>query len=196
MTRLICVYCSSSDELDAKYYREAERFSRQLVAHGWGLVYGGGNRGAMGVVGRTVKAAGGRVVGIIPEFMKVRELALDGASELITVPTMRERKQRMEERADGFVTLPGGIGTLEEFTEVLTLRYLNLVHKPMLLVNQDGYYDDLLRFFARMTGEHFKSAGLHELFTAVNSVDDVWSHLEQPKPFMADELWRDGEPAG
>jgi uncharacterized protein (TIGR00730 family) len=143
-----------------------------------------------------VKAAGGRVVGIIPEFMKVRELALDDASELITVPTMRERKQRMEERADGFVTLPGGIGTLEEFTEMLTLRYLNLVHKPILLVNQDGYYDDLLRFFTRMTCEHFKSAGLHELFTAVNSVDDVWSHLEQPKPFMADELWRDGEPAG
>ncbi|HZL46070.1 MAG TPA: TIGR00730 family Rossman fold protein [Opitutaceae bacterium] len=196
MARLICVYCSSSDQLDAKYYREAERFSRQLVAHGWGLVYGGGNRGVMGVVGRTVKAAGGHVVGIIPEFMKTRELALDDANELITVTTLRERKQRMEERADGFVTLPGGIGTLEEFTEMLTLRYLNLVHKPMILVNQDGFYDDLLRFFERVTREHFKSTGLHDLFTAVNTVDEVWPHLEQPKPFTADELWRERKAAG
>lgn len=196
MARLICVYCSSSDQLDAKYYREAGRFSRQLVAHGWGLVYGGGNRGVMGVVGRTVKAAGGHVVGIIPEFMKTRELALDDANELITVATLRERKQQMEERADGFVTLPGGIGTLEEFTEVLTLRYLNLVHKPMILVNQDGFYDDLLRFFERVTREHFKSTGLHDLFTVVNTVDEVWPHLEQPKPFMADELWRERKTAG
>lgn len=196
MARLICVYCSSSDQLDAKYYREAERFSRQLVAHGWGLVYGGGNRGVMGVVGRTVKAAGGHVVGIIPEFMKTRELALDDANELITVATLRERKQQMEERADGFVTLPGGIGTLEEFTEMLTLRYLNLVHKPMILVNQDGFYDDLLRFFERVTREHFKSTGLHDLFTAVNTVDEVWPHLEQPKPFTADELWRERKAAG
>ena len=191
MDRLICVYCSSSDELDAKYYREAERFGRQLVAHGWGLVYGGGNRGVMGIVGRTVKAAGGHVVGIIPEFMKTRELALDDADELIAVTTMRERKQQMEKRADGFVTLPGGIGTLEEFTEMLALRYLNRVHKPMVLVNQDGFYDDLLRFFERMTREHFKSAGLHDLFSTVNSVDEIWPYLEQPKPFEADELWRE-----
>ncbi len=189
MTRMICVYCSSSDQLDPKYGREAERFARQLVAHGWGLVYGGGNRGVMGVLGRTVKAEGGRVVGILPGFMKARELALDSADELITVATMRERKQRMEERADGFVTLPGGIGTLEEFAEVLALRYLNIVHKPMVLVNQDGFYDDLLRFFARMTRERFKSAALHDVFTAVDRVDDVWPHLEQPKPFTADELW-------
>ena len=132
MPRLICVYCSSSDRLDDKYYKVAACFGQQLVAHGWGLVYGGGNRGAMGVLGRAVKEAGGYVVGVIPGFMKSRELALDDASELITVATMRERKQLMEERAAGFVTLPGGIGTLEEFTEVMTLRYLNLLHKPVI----------------------------------------------------------------
>jgi len=191
MARLLCVYCSSSDDLDAKYYREAERFGGQLVARGWGLVYGGGNRGVMGVLGRAVQAAGGHVVGIIPGFMKERELALEAASELITVATMRERKQQMEDRAEGFVTLPGGIGTLEEFAEMLSLRYLNRMQKPILLVNQDGFYDDLLRFFERMTAEHFKPAGLHDLFTAVGSVDEVWAHLEQPRRFAADELWRD-----
>ena len=194
MPRLICVYCSSSDKLDSKYYREAERFARQLVAHHWGLIYGGGNRGVMGVVGRTVREAGGHVVGIIPEFMKTRELALEDANELTTVETMRERKQLMEERADGFVALPGGIGTLEEFTEVMTLRALNRLHKPVVLVNQDGYYDDLLRFFERMTRERFKSSGFHNIFTAVNAVDDVWPHLEEPKPFAVDELWRDRQP--
>ena len=192
MPRLICVYCSSSDRLDDKYYKVAACFGQQLVAHGWGLVYGGGNRGVMGVLGRSVKAACGHVVGIIPEFMKSRELALDDASELITVATMRERKQLMEERAAGFVTLPGGIGTLEEFTEVMTLRYLNLLHKPVILLNQDGFYDDLLRFFERMTREHFKSPGLHDLFTVAGTVDEVWLHLQDPKPFTADQLWREG----
>jgi uncharacterized protein (TIGR00730 family) len=196
MPRLICVYCASSDKLEARYYEAAERFGRQLVANGWGLVYGGGNRGVMGVLGRTVREAGGHVVGIIPEFMKTRELALDGASEMITVRTMRERKQLMEERAEGFVTLPGGIGTLEETIEIMTLLYLNLVHKPMILVNQDGFYDDLLRLFERMTRERFKSPGLHNLFTAVGTVDEVWAHLRDPKPFTADELWRDPDAMG
>jgi uncharacterized protein (TIGR00730 family) len=191
MPRLICVYCSSSDRLDPKYYREAERFGGQLVARGWGMVYGGGNRGVMGAVGRAVVAAGGHVVGVIPEFMKTRELAFESASELITVQTMRERKQRMEERADGFVTLPGGIGTLEEFSEMLSLRYLNLVHKPLILVNQDGFYDELLRFLERLTSEHFRSGGLQNPFAVVNSVDEVWTHLDHPLPFTADELWRE-----
>jgi uncharacterized protein (TIGR00730 family) len=195
MPGLICVYCSSSDRLDPKYYVAAERFGRQLVAHGWGLVYGGGNRGVMGVVGRAVKEGGGYVVGIIPEFMKSRELAFTGVDELVTVRTLRERKQLMEERADGFVTLPGGIGTLEEFLEIMVLRHLNRLHKPVILVNQDGFYDDLLRFFERMTREHFKSPGLHELFTAVGTVDEVWRHLEAPKPFTVDALWREGGPA-
>lgn len=196
MPRLICVFCASSDQLETRYYEVAERLGHQLVAHGWGLVYGGGNRGAMGVLGRTVRQAGGHVVGIIPEFMKTRELALDGASELITVRTLRERKQLMEERAEGFVTLPGGIGTLEETLEIMTLLYLNLVHKPLILVNQDGFYDDLLRFFERMTRERFKSPGLHDLFTAVGTVDEVWAHLRNPKPFTADELWRERGAAG
>ncbi len=191
MPGLLCVYCSSSDHLDPKYYEAAALFGRQLVAHGWGLVYGGGNRGAMGVVGRAVKEAGGHVVGIIPGFMISRELALTDADELVTVATLRERKQLMEERAGGFVALPGGIGTLEEFVEVMTLRYLNLLAKPIVLVNQDGFYDDLLRLFERMTRERFKSPGLHQLFAVAGTVDDVWQHLVNPRPFMADPLWRE-----
>lgn len=144
----------------------------------------------MGSVARAVQEAGGHVVGIIPEFMKSRELAFNEANELVTVSTMRERKQQMEERADAFVTLPGGIGTLEELTEIMTLRYLNQLSKPVVLVNQDGFYDDLLRFFDRMVAERFKSPGMNDLFAVANDVEDVWRHLESPRPFMADELWR------
>ncbi|HRE82236.1 MAG TPA: TIGR00730 family Rossman fold protein [Opitutaceae bacterium] len=188
--KLLCVYCSSSASLDQKYYLSAEALGRGLVARGWGLVYGGGRRGLMGSVAHAVQQAGGHVVGIIPEFMKSRELAFNEANELVTVSTMRERKQQMEERADAFVTLPGGIGTLEELTEIMTLRYLNQLSKPVVLVNQDGFYDDLLRFFDRMVAERFKSPGMNDLFAVANDVDDVWRHLESPRPFMADELWR------
>ena len=103
MSRLLCVYCASSDRLDPKYPAVAEELGREMVRRGWGLVYGGGRTGLMGAVARAVKESGGRVVGVIPEFMKVRELAYDEADELVTVITMRERKLLMETRADAFV---------------------------------------------------------------------------------------------
>ena len=161
-----------------------------MASRGWGLIYGGGHAGLMGTVARAVKTGGGRVVGVIPEFMKARELAFLEADELVTVRTMRERKQTMEERAAGFITLPGGIGTVEEFMEIITLRYINQLAKPVLLVNQDGYYDDLLRFFERMTAERFKSPGLLQLFDVVERVEDVWPTLDRAKPFAVDEIWR------
>ncbi|CAM2773678.1 TIGR00730 family Rossman fold protein [Rariglobus hedericola] len=190
MPKLLCVYCSSSTKIDPKYYAEGERLGRAMVAHGWGLVYGGGNVGLMGVVARSVKEAGGTVVGVIPDFMQVRELAYVEATELVVVPTMRERKRLMAERADAFLTLPGGIGTLEEMTEIMSERYLNLTQKPLILLNQDGFYDDLLRFFERMVAEKFKSAGLAELLAVAPTVDDVWPLLDQPKAFESDPIWR------
>ena len=145
MEKLLCVYCSSSDRLAPKYYTAAEELGRAIVARGWGLVYGGGKTGLMGAVARGVKENGGRVVGVIPEFMKSRELAYEDADEMITVVTMRERKLLMEARADAFVTLPGGYGTLEEIMEILTLRQLDIVKKPCVFLNQDGFYDDLVK---------------------------------------------------
>src|SRR5581483_3168946 len=190
MQKLLCVYCASSDHLEPKYHAVAEELGRGMVARGWGLVYGGGHVGLMGIVARAVKAAGGHVVGIIPDFMISRELAYHEADELVTVTTMRERKRLMEERASAFVTLPGGIGTLEEFAEIVTLRYLRRLDKPVVLVNQDGFYDDLLKFFARMAREHFTSARAAGLFTMARTVDDVWPLLEGAPPYEADALWR------
>ena len=190
MDKLLCVYCGSSKHLDPKYYSASEAVGRAMVENGWGLVYGGGNVGMMGSVARAVKAAGGQVVGVIPDFMKDRELAYDEAHELVTVASMRDRKRVMEERATAFLALPGGIGTLEELTEIMTLRYINRIDKPVVLFNQEGYYDDLLRFFERMTRERFKSAGLQAICGVAAQVGEIWPLLDAPGAFEADPIWR------
>ncbi len=189
MSKLLCVYCASSDRLDPKYYAVAEELGRELVTRGWGLVYGGGKTGLMGAVARGTKAAGGRVVGVIPEFMKARELAFDEADELVTVVTMRERKLLMETRADAFVALPGGFGTLEEIMEILTLRQINVVHKPCVFLNQDGFYDDLLRFFDRMLAERFFKPSNMGLFQVATDVPDVFGQIEAAATIPSESKW-------
>ena len=187
--KLLCVYCASSDRLDPKYYAAAAELGRQMVLQGWGLVYGGGKTGIMGAVARAVKQSGGRVVGVIPEFMKARELAYTEADELLTVITMRERKLMMETRADAFVTLPGGWGTLEEIMEILTLRQLDVVKKPCVFLNQDGFYDDLLRLFDRMLAENFFKQSNMDLFRVANSVPEVFTQIEAAATAKAESKW-------
>lgn len=189
MPKLLCVYCSSSSKLADKYYELGAQLGEALVARGWGLIYGGGSAGIMGAVAKAVKQAGGHVVGVIPDFMIERELAFDAADELVVVPSMRERKRIMAERADGFVTLPGGIGTLEELLEIMTERYLNLSQKPLVLLNQDGYYDDLLRFFERMVSERFKSENVRHLVQVSADISGIWTHLDNPTSFERDPIW-------
>ena len=191
MSKLLCVYCASSDRLDPKYYASAAELGRAIVAHGWGLVYGGGKTGMMGAVARAVKQNGGRVVGVIPEFMKARELAYDEADELVTVITMRERKLLMETRADAFVALPGGWGTLEEILEILTLRQLDVVKKPCVFLNQDGFYDPLLQLFERMLAEKFFKPSNMELFRVANTVADIFSQIEVAAGGQAEPKWFD-----
>ncbi len=191
MGKLLCVYCASSLTLDAKYYAAGEALGRGLAERGWGLVYGGGRAGVMGAVAQATKAAGGRVVGVIPDFMVERELAYREADELVVVGSMRERRRIMEERAAAFVTLPGGIGTLEELVEILVGRALNRHGKPLVLVNQDGFYDELLAFFEKMVREGFKTQGLMQLMPVARTVDEVWPLLEQAAGESAvDALWR------
>ena len=187
--KLLCVYCSSSDRLDPKYAAAAGELGRELVARGWGLVYGGGKTGLMGAVARAVKAQGGRVVGVIPEFMKARELAYDEADELVTVVTMRERKLLMEARADAFVALPGGFGTLEEIMEILTLRQLDVVKKPCVFLNQDGFYDPLLQLFERMLADKFIKPSNLGLFRVATTVPDIFTQIEVGRGGPPESKW-------
>jgi uncharacterized protein (TIGR00730 family) len=191
MTRLLCVYCASSDRLDPKYYAAAAELGREMVERGWGLVYGGGKTGMMGAVAKAVKGAGGRVVGVIPEFMKARELAYDEADELVTVVTMRERKLLMETRADAFVCLPGGFGTLEEIMEILTLRQLDVVKKPCVFLNQDGFYDPLLALFKTMMGEKFFKPSNLDLFRVAAFVPEIFSRITEAAAVQAEPKWFD-----
>jgi hypothetical protein len=188
MTKLLCVYCASSRDLAPKYHADAEAVGRSMVTRGWGLVYGGGRVGLMGSLAGGVKAAGGRVVGVIPKFMIERELAYHEADELISVETMAERKQIMIAQADAFLALPGGIGTLEEISEVLTLRLLAQIRKPAVFYNQGGFYDDLFRFFDRMTRERFRVTGVEGLYSVANSIDEIWPHIESPAHYTT--AWR------
>jgi hypothetical protein len=154
----VCVYCGSRHGVRTAYTQAAHALGAAIGARGWQLVYGGGKVGLMGEVADATLAAGGRVVGIIPETLQRLEVGHVGLHELHVVPTMHVRKQMMAERADIFIALPGGIGTLEELYEVWTWRQLGFHDQPIGLLNVNGYYDDLLRFMRSTVSEGFLSA--------------------------------------
>jgi uncharacterized protein (TIGR00730 family) len=155
--RRVCVFCGSNPGRRPEYLRTAREMGRVLVERGLGLVYGGGNVGLMGAVADTVLAAGGEVVGVIPEALMAREVGHTGLSHLHVVKTMHERKAMMADLCDGFVALPGGFGTFEEFCEVLTWSQLGIHPKPCGLLNVAGFYDTLLALFDHATAEGFVS---------------------------------------
>lgn len=154
----VCVYCGSRAGSRPAYKEASRRLGHSIGQRGWQLVYGGGNVGLMGEVADAVLAAGGRVVGVIPDSLMKREVGHRGLHELHVVPTMHVRKQMMAERADAFVALPGGIGTLEELYEVWTWRQLGYHQQPLALLNVAGYYDGLLAFMQQTVDEGFLAA--------------------------------------
>jgi uncharacterized protein (TIGR00730 family) len=141
--RTVCVYCGSSPGTDPAFIDAARRLGELMALDGVRLVYGGGSRGMMGAVATSVLDHGGQVTGIIPEFLQDKEHTLTGAQEIIVTPDMHVRKQTMFERADAFVALPGGIGTLEELVEQLTWAQLGRHKKPILILNTMGFWDPL-----------------------------------------------------
>lgn len=153
----ICVYCGSRHGARAAYTAAAQALGQAIGRQGWQLVYGGGKVGLMGEVADATLAAGGRVVGVIPESLQKREVGHAGLTELHVVRTMHQRKQLMAERADVFIALPGGIGTLEELYEVWTWRQLGYHDQPIGLLNTEGYYDALLAFMDHSVAEGFLS---------------------------------------
>ncbi len=154
-TLSVCVYCGSRHGSRSSYTAAARALGAAIGTRGWQLVYGGGKVGLMGEVADATLAAGGRVVGVIPETLEKLEVGHTGLHELHVVPTMHVRKQMMAERADLFIALPGGIGTLEELYEVWTWRQLAYHDKPIGLLNVDGYYDTLLAFMQHTVSEGF-----------------------------------------
>lgn len=145
----VCVFCGSSNSVPEVFLDAARETGRALATSGWNVVYGGARNGLMGALANSALAAGGRVVGVIPRSLVEREVAHEGLSELHVVETLQERKALMAELSDAFLTLPGGFGTLDELFEVLTWAMLRLHDKPCVVVNTDGFYDELLGFARR-----------------------------------------------
>lgn len=186
MSRNICVYCSSSNRVAAKYFEVAEAAGRLLGERGHTLIYGGGNVGLMGVLARSVHTHGGRVVGVIPDALKAREgVAYDVADQLITTRTMQKRKAIMFSRAEAFMVLPGGFGTLEEFFEVLTLRQLGYHPHPIALVNTDGFYEPLLTLFDHLYEEHFAHPAHQSLYYVAPHPADALQYIDDMLNRMA-----------
>ncbi len=151
----ICVYLGANKGTRPDYANAAAELGNAMAAEGIRLVYGGGSVGLMGILAKTVMDAGGRVTGIIPQFLKDREVMLREVDDLVVTADMHERKSTMFDRADAFVAMPGGIGTLEEVVEIMTWAQLDQHAKPILILNLNGFYDPLIALFQRMAEEGF-----------------------------------------
>jgi hypothetical protein len=175
----VCVYCGSSLGGDARFAQAADALGAAIAQAGVGLVFGGGEDGLMGRVARAALNGGGRVTGIIPTFLVKREHALKSAQELIVVDSMHQRKQMMFERADAFIALPGGVGTLEELVEQLTWVQLQRHAKPVLIIDVAGFWRPLLDLFAHMRNLGFIREGFEMHYLVAEKVEDAMPMLAQ-----------------
>jgi len=174
----VCVFCASSPHVDQVYRDAARELGRLLGEGGHTLVYGGTRNGLMGVLAGAVHAAGGRVVGVIPTRMLDHDIAYREADDLLVAETMAERKGEMEKRADAFVALPGGFGTLEELCEVITLKQLLYVSGPIVIVNVAGYYDRFLDHLEYMYETGFAYAVYRALYCTVSTPQEALAYIE------------------
>ena len=185
MLKNICVYCSSSNALVPVFFEAARQLGVLLAQQGCTLVYGGGNVGLMGALARAVHEQGGRVVGVIPEALRAKEVAYLAADELIITKDLRERKAIMQERSQAFIALPGGFGTLEEVFEILTAKQLGFHQAPLVFVNTAGFYQPLFDFFESIYRQRFAQHGHRELCGLVTSAEEAMQYLQRYQP---DEL--------
>ena len=169
----VCVYCGSSSKVDDKFKDAARDLGVCIADQGWNVVYGGGRVGLMGIVADSALEAGSEVYGIIPEHIQSREVEHTGLTELHIVDSMHTRKQMMVDRSDAFVVLAGGLGTLDEFFELVTWKQLGLHDRPVVLVNIDGYWSGLIDTMKNIAGEGFMRSEDMGLFSVVEGISEV-----------------------
>lgn len=178
----ICVYGAASPSIAPLYVEKSEELGKLLAERGHSLVFGGGANGLMGAIARGVRLGKGHIIGVVPEFFlkENAELIDHQCDELIQTDTMRRRKQIMEEKADAFIVLPGGIGTFEEFFEILTLRQLCRHSKPIAVYNIDGYYNEIYGALEQAMKKGFLLENVRELSFFTSSPEELLSYLETP----------------
>lgn len=174
----ICVFSSSSDDVDPVFFKAAEELGRLIAEKHYTLVYGGAKIGLMGAVAKAAHRHGGKVIGVIPKSMTAKEVLYELADEIILTKDMRDRKTIMEERSDIFIGLPGGFGTLEEILEMLTLKQLHYHAKPIVLLNTNGYYDGLIDFFEQIYTQKFAKERHRKNYHIAPDHQSVFSYIE------------------
>lgn len=181
MKKTICVYGAARDEIAPVYFEETEKLGEALARRGYDLVYGGGATGLMGAVARGVKAGGGRIHGVAPKFFDEPGVLYteEYCDQFTFTETMRQRKQLMEDSADGFITLPGGVGTYEEFFEMLTLASLSRHQKPIALYNINGFYDPMLAFLDHAVREEFIGGKIYDLYRVFTDAAALLDFLDE-----------------
>lgn len=173
MIKKVCVYCSSSSKIDKQYIEAGKDLGRILAKHNLELVYGGGSVGLMGVLADTVLENGGKVIGVIPEFMCEVEWQHKGITELILTKNMHERKEKMAQMTDAIVALPGGCGTLEELLEIITWKQLGIHSLPIVIVNTNNYYKHLIAQLQQSADEMFMRPEHLKMWQVVNSPKEL-----------------------
>lgn len=182
----ICVYCASSSKVNSNYVETARELGKILAKNNLELIYGGGSVGLMGVLADSVLENGGRVTGVIPRFMVEVEWQHNGLTNLILTETMHERKEKMADLADAVVALPGGCGTLEELLEIITWKQLGIHSLPIVIVNVNGYYNNLLAQFQQAADELFMRPEHLQMWEVANSAEDVLKAISNGKTVHGD----------
>lgn len=177
----IGIFCGARTGAESRYVELAADVARKIAARGAGIVYGGGRVGLMGVIADTALQAGAEVIGVIPQALATEEIAHGGLTQLHVVASMHERKALMADLSDGFIALPGGFGTMDEFCEILTWRQLHIHDKPIGLLNAFGYYDELLAAFGKFSREGFVPAASAGLFTAAESIEELLARMKNSR---------------
>ncbi|MEA2041512.1 MAG: TIGR00730 family Rossman fold protein [Bacteroidota bacterium] len=189
MNKNICVFCSSGDILEAKYYILAKNLA-ELIANGKNnLVFGGSKVGMMRILAEHIKKNNGKAIGVIPQKIYDNNLACEILDELIITKDMHSRKSKMAKLADAFIALPGGFGTLEELTEVITHKQLGYHSNPVIIINLDGFYDRLIDFFEEMYSQSFAKTVYRKLYITVNSAEEAMEYIKNYKPPVLENKW-------
>lgn len=178
----ICIYGSASDDISRHYKEETEALGKMLAQNGHSLVFGGGACGLMGAAARGFYSEGADIIGVVPKFFHVDGILFEHCREMIRTDTMRTRKQKMDDLAEAFITTPGGIGTYEEFFEIITLKQLGQSQKPLILFNIDGYYEPLRMLLQNCVDGHFMPQNTLELLHFSDTKEDIFAYLEEYRP--------------
>lgn len=178
----ICVYGASSSTIDKTYIDAGEELGKVIAENEYGLVFGGGTNGLMGAVARGMHKKNGYIIGIAPKFFNVDGVLFEFCSEFIYPENMRDRKKIMEDLSDAFIVTPGGIGTFDEFFEILTLKQLGRHNKPIAILNTNGYYDHLSSFLQNAINENFMSAQCKDLLFVSDDPNEILDYIKNYKP--------------